>query len=80
MAGVNHKNLLLLKANPELDFKYFSKAYAFSLVLNAQYHATTNGTLDLFEVVSPALCSARRFFKSAVAPIYRDLSFLLSSI
>jgi len=38
-------NLLFRNAEPELDFKYFSKARAKSLDLKALYHSIVNGAL-----------------------------------
>lgn len=57
----HHSNRLFLNAKPELDFKYFSNARAFSLQVNAAYHLIVNGAFVAEYETSLLLCFCKRF-------------------
>lgn len=63
------RKYLLVNSLPEPVLRYASKLRAISSVLKAKYASISHGVN--FEVWEhfPALCSARRLFKSEVEPL-----------
>lgn len=64
-----HMRCLFLKAKPELDFRYFSKAIALLREVNAAYQTKIGNRLFLVEVTCPVWWATSRFLKSVVYPM-----------